>query len=355
MKLGELARALALPVEGDASVALEGLAGLDDAGASELSFVTGPRYAKAFAASRAGAFLLPPGFDARGRPCLRSPNPYGDFARAIELLLPRAPLLDPGVSRLASVAPDATLGAGAAVGAFAVVGARARIGARTQIHPHVTIYPDVSIGDDCVIHSGAHLREGSVLGHRVEVRNGAVIGAEGFGHVLVAGRGRVSVPHRCPVVIGDDAEVGANTTIDASHPGQSRHGHAVTRTWIGNGVKIDNLVQVGHGCAIGENSTLCAQVGLAGSTRVGRNVIFAGQSAAAGHVEIGDGALITGQAGATGDVPAGAQISGTPMMERRLWGRYSVLRGRLPKLFSRVRRIEQRLGLGDDTAGDAGE
>jgi UDP-3-O-[3-hydroxymyristoyl] glucosamine N-acyltransferase len=349
--LGELARALGLPLEGDAATILDGLAGLDDAGPSELSFVTGPRYAKAFAASRGGAFLLPPGFDARGRPCLRSPNPYADFARAIELFLPRAPLLEPGVHRLAAVAPDAALGAGVAVGAFAVVGARARIGARTQIHPHVTLYPDVTIGEDCVIHSGAHIREGSVLGNRVVVKSGAVIGSEGFGHVLVAGRGRVIIPHRCPVEIGDDAEVGANATIDASHPGQARHGHAQTRTWIGAGVKIDNLVQVGHGCAVGENSTLCAQTGIAGSTRIGRGVTFAGQSAAAGHLEVGDGALITGQAAATGDVPPGAQMSGTPMLERRAWGRYSVLRRHIPRLFARVRRIEQQLGLGDDDAG----
>lgn len=354
MTLGELARALGLCVEGDAGVALDGLAGLEDAGPAELSFVTGPRYAKLFAASRAGAYLLPPGFDARGRSCLRTPNPYGDFARAIEHFLGRAPLLEPGVHRLAAVAPDARLGADVAVGAFAVVGARARIGPRTQIHPHVTIYPDVVIGADCVIHSGAHLRESSVLGDRVLVKNGAVIGADGFGHVLLAGQGRVTVPHRCPVEIGDDAEIGANTTIDASHPGQARRGHTRTRTRIGAGVKIDNLVQVGHGCAVGENSTLCAQSGLAGSTGVGRGVTFGGQAASAGHLDVGDGALVGARAALAGDVAPGAQVLGTPAMERRAWTRFIVTRPYIPRLFARVRRIERHLGLADDDGGEAG-
>jgi UDP-3-O-[3-hydroxymyristoyl] glucosamine N-acyltransferase len=204
-----------------------------------------------------------------------------------------------------------------------------------------------------VIHSGAALREGVRLGDRVTVKNGAVIGAEGFGHVVIAGRGRVAIAHPCPVEIGADSEIGANSAIDASHPGQARHGHAETRTRIGVGVKIDNLVQVGHGAAIGDHSTLCAQVGLAGSTTVGRNVTFGGQSASAGHVEVGDGALVGARAAVATDLEPGAQVLGTPAMERRAWGRFVAARKRIPELFARVRRIEQRLGLRGPGAEDA--
>ncbi len=204
-----------------------------------------------------------------------------------------------------------------------------------------------------MIHSGAALREAVRLGDRVTVRNGAVIGAQGFGHVVLAERGRVTIAHPCPVEICADSEIGANAAIDASHPGQARRGHPETRTRIGVGVKIDNLVQVGHGSAIGDHSTLCAQVGLAGSTSVGRNVTFGGQAASAGHVEIGDGALVGARASVAADLEPGAQVLGTPAMERRAWSRFVAARKRIPELFARIRRIEQRLGLRGSDAENA--
>jgi UDP-3-O-[3-hydroxymyristoyl] glucosamine N-acyltransferase len=345
MRLAEVAALLGLALEGDGRAEITGLAGLADAGPSDLSFAVGEAFRRDFDASRGGAFLLPPGFDARGRTCLRTPNPYGDFARAVDLFYPPRASLAPGVHASAVIAPDAEIGPGVAIGAFVAVGPRVRVGARTAIHPHVTLYADVVIGADCVIHSGAALREGVRLGDRVTVKNGAVIGAEGFGHVVIAGRGRVTIAHPCPVEIGAGSEIGANTAIDASHPGQGRRGHPETRTRIGAGVKIDNLVQVGHGAVIGDNSTLCAQVGLAGSTTVGRNVTFGGQAASAGHVEVGDGALVGARAAVAADLEPGAQVLGSPAMERRAWGRFIASRKRIPELFARVRRLEQRLGL----------
>jgi UDP-3-O-[3-hydroxymyristoyl] glucosamine N-acyltransferase len=345
MKLGEIASTLGLPAEGDLEVEITGVAGLDDAGPSDLSFVTGPRYRRAFERSAAGAVLLPPGFESHGRACLRSQAPYADFARAIELLMPARPAPEPGVHPLAVVAPDASLGAGVSIGPYAVIGARVRIGEGTRIYPHVTLYDDVEVGRACEIHAGACLREGVRLGDRVRVQNGVVLGADGFGFTFTAEGRRIRVPHRSPVEVGDDCEIGANTTIDASHPGQPRYGHAETRTRLGRNVKLDNLVQVGHGCEIGDGSTLCAQTGLAGSTRVGRNVVFGGQSATAGHLEVGDGSMVGARAAPASDVEPGAQLLGSPAMERRAWGRFVAARKRIPELFYRLRRIEERLGL----------
>ncbi len=344
MKLAELAAQLALPLEGDGEVVLEGLANLDDGGAAELAFVTGPKYEAAFAASRAAAFILPVGFDARGRPCLRSPAPYADFARAVELFHPRRTPA-PGVHPSAVVAPDARLGPGVSIGACAVIGAGARIGARARIHPHVTVYPDVEIGEDCEIHSGVSIREGTRIGQRVVLQNGVVIGSPGFGFTTRADGKRVRVPHVCPVEIGDDCQIGANTTIDASHPGHPRLGHATVRTRIGVGVIIDNGVQIAHGCEIGDHSTLCAHVALAGSTKVGRFVFMGGKAASAGHLTIGDLAMVGAMAAPSGDIKPGAQVLGVPAVDRRLWGKVVAAKKRLPELLHRVRRIEKRLGL----------
>jgi UDP-3-O-[3-hydroxymyristoyl] glucosamine N-acyltransferase len=352
VKLRQIAQALGLELEGDPELELRGVGGLEDAVGGELSFATGPRYRAAFAASRASAFLLPPDFESLGRPCLRSLAPYADFARAIDLLLPPLAHPEPAVHPSAVVAADAVLGADVSVGPFAVIGAGSRIGDRSVIHPHVTLYAGCEIGADCVIHAGAQLREGTRLGDRVVVQNGVVLGSDGFGFAHRADGSRFRVPHRSPVEIADDAEIGANSTIDASHPGQRRFGHEVTRTRVGRGVKIDNLVQVGHGCALGEGSTICAQVGLAGSTELGRHVLFAGQSASAGHVRIGDGALIGGRAGVASDVEPGAQLLGAPAMERRAWGRFIASRKRIPELFRRVRALEQRLGLRREQSDD---
>jgi len=347
VKLGELATALALPFEGDGSLALDGLASLDDAGPRELAFVSGPKYRAALLASRAGAVIAPPDFDVAGRACLRSRAPYADFARAILLLAP-PPELEAGIHPTAVVARDAALGPDVSIGAYSVIGAGAHVGARVRIHPHVTVYPGVEIGEDAEVHSGAHLREGVRLGRRVVVQNGAVIGAAGFGFATRADGTRVRVPHTASVEIGDDCEIGSNTTIDASHPGHPRRGHADARTRLGADVKVDNQVQIAHGCQIGDHSTVCAQTGLAGSTVVGQHVFLAGRSSSAGHLVIGARALVGAQTAAASDVAPGAQVLGVPAIERRLWARVVAAWKRLPELLVRVRRIERHLGLGKE-------
>ncbi|HTO71573.1 MAG TPA: UDP-3-O-(3-hydroxymyristoyl)glucosamine N-acyltransferase [Myxococcota bacterium] len=347
MKLGELAAALELPFEGDGALALAGLASLEDAGPRELAFVTGPKYRAAFLASRGGAFIAPPDFDVAGRACLRSRAPYADFARAILLLAP-PPVPEAGVHPTAVIARDAVLGPGVSVGAYSVVGAGARLGARVRIHPHVTVYPGVEIGEDSEIHSGARLRENARLGKRVVVQNGAVIGAAGFGFATNADGSRVRVPHTASVEIGDDCEIGANTTIDASHPGHPRRGRGDARTRLGVDVKVDNQVQIAHGCDIGDHTTVCAQTGLAGSTVVGQHVFLAGRSSSAGHLVIGDRALVGAQTAAANDVAPGAQVLGVPAIDRKLWAKVVAAWNRLPELIKRVRRIEKQLGLGKE-------
>ena len=343
-RLGELAEALELPLEGDADTEVSGLASLEDAGPGDLSFVTGPRYEQAFRRSKASAFLAPPDFETGGRPVLRSRAPYIDFARVVALLYPRA-APPPGVHATAVVAGDAELGADVYIGPLAVVGAAAHIGDRTRIYPHVTIYPGVVVGADCEIHSGAHLREGVRLGQRVVVQSGAVLGSEGFGFATGPDGRRRRIPHRMGVQIGDDAEIGANSAIDASHPAQGQYGRGRTTTWIGDGVVIDNLVQVGHGVSVGSGSTLCALVGLAGSTEIGRNVTFAGKAGTTGHLRVGDGAVIGGRSTAVSDVEPGQQLLGHPGIDRRLFARVASSWKRLPDLLRRVRKIEQRLGI----------
>lgn len=347
MKLAELASALALPFEGDGALQVTGLASLEDAGPRDLAFVTGPKYRDAFAASRGGAFLLPPDFESLRRPCLRSRAPYADFARAIDLLAPRAGQA-PGVHPTAVVASDAVLGPSVSIGAYAVIGAGAKLGARVRVHPNVTVYPGAVIGDDCELHSGSHIRENVRLGKRVVVQNGAVIGSEGFGFANRADGTRVRIPHVSGVDVGDDCEIGANTTIDASHPGHPRRGHATSATRLGVGVKIDNQVQIAHGVVIGDHTTICAQTGLAGSTIVGTHVFLAGRSASAGHLTIGDRAVLGAQAAAANSIDAGAQVLGYPAMDRKLWTRVIAASKRLPELIKAVRRIERRLGIEGD-------
>ena len=351
MQLSELAEALGLPLEGDPALELRGLAGLRDAEEGELSFVTGPRYRRAFEASRASAVLAPLGFDTHGRACLRSAEPYPDFARAIDLIYPEpAPL--PGVHPTAVIAGDAELGKDVSIGAYAVVGERTRIGDRTRIDAHVTIYPDCEIGRDCAIHSGAHLHRRVRTGDRVVIHSGAVIGSQGFGFAFRPDGTRVRVPHRSGVVIEDEAEIGANTTIDASHPAHRRDAMGRSATRIGRGVKIDNQVQVGHGCEVGDGTTLCAGVGLGGSTRIGKGAFFGGFSTSGGDVHVADGTAVLGMTGVMRDTEPGDQLLGIPAMPRRLFFRVYAASKRLPELLRRVDRLEARLD--SDAPGPGG-
>ncbi len=342
MQLHELATAMALEFDGDPRLEIRGLAGLEDARPGELTFVNGPKYRSAFEHSKASVFLAPPDFDTGGRACLRAAQPYPEFVRAIELMFPEPPA-PAGIHETAVVANDAELGRDVSIGAYAVIGERVRIGARTRVDAHVTIYSDCSIGQDCQVHSSASLHRRVTLGDRVVIHSGAVIGSQGFGFAFRPDGTRLRVPHRSGVVIEDDAEIGANSTIDASHAAHPRDSAGRSSTHIGRAVKIDNQVQVAHGCEIDDGSTLCAGVGIAGRTRIGKNVFFAGLSATSGNLRVADGTAVLGMSGVMSDTEPGAQLMGVPVLPRRLFFRILAASKRLPELLKRVDRIEKRL------------
>jgi UDP-3-O-[3-hydroxymyristoyl] glucosamine N-acyltransferase len=332
MKLGEIAAALGAELEGDAEIEVDGLEPLTTAGPRSLSFVSNPRYAAQLATTRAGALILEPGVVAGpGCAVLRVPNAYLGFALALGLFA-RPSVPPAGIDLTVRIAPTATIGEGARIAAGVVIGERVRIGARAMIFPHVVVYPEVTIGDDFTAHAGVVIRERVRIGDRVTLASGAVIGSDGFGHLPLPGGGVFKLPQIGTVEIGDDVEVGANTTIDRATIGATR---------IASRVKLDNLVMIGHGSEVDEESLIAAQTGLAGSTRVGKRVQLGGQVGAAGHLTIGDGARVAAQSGIPNDVAPGATVGGYPALDAGLWRRVSAAVQRLPELIRRVRQLEK--------------
>lgn len=341
MKLGDLAQKIGCTLEGDAAIEIVGPAPIDDAGPGEVTFIANPRYQSKLKDLRASAVILAPGVEAPGVAVLRSEQPYGAFVRLLRLFHhPHRP--PPGVHPTAQVAPSAHVGAGASIGAYAVIGEEVTIGGRARIDPHVVIYPRVTIGDRFVAHAGVVVREGVTIGDDVKLQAGAVIGGDGFGY-LPDEKGNVHpIPQIGTVVLEDDVEIGANTTVDRATVGVTR---------IRRHSKIDNLVQVGHGCDIGPAALLAAQVGLSGSTRVGAGAQLGGQVGAAGHLTIGSGARVAAKSGVPNDVPQGATVgSGMPAVEIRRYRRIIAAWFQLPELVRRLRKIERRLGIRGDGA-----
>ncbi len=332
MKLRELADRLGCELRGDGEVEVAGVAGIEQAGPRDVTFLANPRYASHLADTRAAAVILAPGHEARV-PCLVTDQPYLVFVRAVGVLRPPSRPA-PGVHPSAQVDPGAALGPDVHVGALAVVGPGVRVGARTAIHPHVVLYEGVEVGEDCVLHSGVQVRERCRLGDRVVVQNGAVIGGDGFGFARDAAGRYQKFPQIGIVVIEDDVEIGALSAVDRAALGETR---------IGRGTKIDNLVQGGHSVAIGEHSVLAGQVGIAGSSRIGSRVTLAGQVGVAGHLTIGDGAIATAQTGIPSSVDEGAVVSGYPAIENRAWLRSSAVFARLPELQKRLRELERKV------------
>lgn len=332
MKLRELAARLDCELRGDGELEIHGVAGLEQAGPGDLSFLANPRYADKLETTRAGAVVAARGQAGR-LPGLVADNPYLVFARAVAMLRPE-PAPAPGVHASAQVDESARLGADVHLGPLAVVGAGARIGDRSVLHAQVVVYAGAEIGEDCVLHSGVQVRERCLLGNRVVVQNGAVIGADGFGFARDSAGRYHKFPQVGIVVVEDDVEIGALSAIDRAALGETR---------IGRGSKLDNLVQIGHSVTIGEHSVLAGQVGVAGSTRIGKRVTLAGQVGVAGHLEIGDGAVVTAQSGIPGLVEAGAVVSGSPAIDNRDWLKSTVVFAKLPELLRRLRELERKV------------
>ncbi len=344
MTLRELADRLGCRLEGDGDIIVTAVAPVERAGPGDLTFLANRKYAAAAAATRASAILLPDGAPAPPCAVLRTPQPYLMFGRALALLCPAAPPR-PGRHPAAVVEEGADVAGDATIGAFAFVGAGARVGPRTVLHPFVHVGPGARIGADCVLHAHVSVRERVTLGDRVVVQDGAVIGSDGFGFATRADGTHEKIPQVGTVVIDDDVEIGANSTVDRPPMGATR---------IGRGTKIDNLVQVAHGVQVGQDVFLAAQVGIAGSTTVEDRVVLAGQVGVAGHITIGRGVVATAQTGIPNSVEAGAFVSGYPAIDNRDWLKASAVFKRLPELRRAVADLEQRLARLEAQAPPAG-
>jgi UDP-3-O-[3-hydroxymyristoyl] glucosamine N-acyltransferase len=329
MTLSEIAGRLGAELVGAGDVEITGVAGIEHAGASEITFVANPKYAPLAKTTKAAAILVEPDFPAVETPTLRVKNCYRAFAETITFFY-TAPVYPSGIHPTAVIDASATIGADAHIGAYVVIGAEVVIGRDAVLLPHAVIYTGAQIGDRFFAHAHAVVREFSRLGDDVTLQNGAVIGGDGFGYAREADGRWTKIVQSGAVVLADRVEVQANACVDRASIGETR---------IGAGSKIDNLVQVGHGSTVGENTLLCAQVGLAGSTEVGNRVILAGQVGVAGHCKVGDGAVATAQSGIPNDVAAGAVVSGYPAMNNREWLRSVAAFARLPDMVRELRAL----------------
>lgn len=350
MKLKDIAERLGCSLEGDGDVEISGVAGIEYAVPGQLTFVSNPRYRHAIRTTRASAAILAGNLSIDRDPALprlaalRSADPQLDFARAIELFH-QPPPYPPGIHPTAVIASTARIGAGAHIGPYCFVDENVEIGRNAVLHSFVTIYRDAKIGDDFFAHAHVVVREACRIGHRVLLQNGVVIGADGFGFAkLRDGTWRKTLQAGI-VILGDDVEVQANSCVDRATIGQTR---------IARGVKIDDLVLVGHSSSVGEDSVLCGQSGMAGTTTIGNRCILAGQVGVAGHLTIGDGATITAQSGVPNDVPPGVLYSGYPAIDNKQWLQNMAALNQLPKLLKTVRRLEAQIEkLGGSGAGQS--
>ncbi len=335
MTLQEIAARLAGTVRGDASVRIERIAAIDDVDAQALTFATDERYLRRALDSRAAAVLTEAALaDAVG--AARKPLVIVASARAglATLLADREPPPPPAPYRHPSavVDPSASVGPDVHVGALAVIGAHAVIGGESIVLAGAIVGAGARLGRRCVLHPRAMLLDGCIAGDRVVLQAGAIVGADGFGYVFLDGR-FVKIPQIGNVVLGDDVEIGANTCIDRAQTGA---------TTVGEGTKIDNLVQVGHNCRIGRHCGFAAMNGLAGSAVVGDYTVCGGKSAVGGHVTVGSRVTIAGNTMVWSDVPDGAFVSGAPAQDHRTELRQQVRVRNLDKLYERVSALERR-------------
>lgn len=333
MKLLALAAKLDCEIEGDANLEITGVAGIEEAQPGELTFLVNRKYRPALETTRASAILIT--YD-EARPriaALRSANPYLDFARAIELFHP-TPRYGASVHPTAVISSAAKIGARAHIGPYCYIAEDVEIGENAVLHSFVCIYRGARIGNDFFAHAHACVREDCRIGNRVLLQNGVVVGSDGFGFARETDGKWYKMRQAGITVIGDDVEIQAQSAIDRATVGETR---------IGRGTKIDNMVQVGHACKVGEDTLLCGQVGLAGTTQIGNKCILAGQVGTAGHLTIGDGATLTAQSGVPTDVPAGAIYSGYPAMENLAWRKSVAVFNRLPELQKELRELREEV------------
>lgn len=332
-KLGELATQNSLP---DLDPDIIGIAPVDAATPQSISFIEGGKFAGAIAKTAASALILPPQFQAqaaeKGIAWIATPEPRLVFAKAIALFYqPYRPLGQ--IHPTAVIDPSAQIGENVYIGAHAVIQAGVKIGNEVCIHPNVSIYPDVTIGDRTTLHANCTIHERSQIGVGCTIHSGAVIGSEGFGFVPTR-QGWFKMEQSGYTVLEDSVEVGCNSAIDRPAVGETR---------IGRNTKIDNLVQIGHGCQIGSNCAIAGQAGMAGGVKVGNNVILAGQSGISNQAIIGDGAIASAKAGIHHDIEPGEIVSGVPAMPHKKFLKVSAVYSRLPDIYQTLKQLQRRL------------
>jgi UDP-3-O-[3-hydroxymyristoyl] glucosamine N-acyltransferase len=333
MKLSQLSHALGTQIEnGSPDTEIQGVAGIEQAGPGQLTFVSNPKYAAAAKTTKASAVIVAEDFPAITTAMLRSNNPYLAWAKALAIFH-QPPQYAPGIHPTAVVHRTAKIGKNAHLSPYVVVDEGVEIGDNAVLLAHVVIYRGAKIGSNFFAHAHAMVREFCELGDNVLLQNGAIIGSDGFGFAKddVGHWHKIVQPGK--VAIENDVEVQANACIDRASVGETR---------IARGAKIDNMVHIGHSCTIGEDTLLCAQVGLAGTTNVGKNVILAGQVGVAGHCTVGDGVIAIAQSGIPHDVAAGKMISGAPAIDFKLWLKCSAIYPRLPEIAKAVRKLSER-------------
>ena len=336
MKLSQLAAQTGAKFQSsDGDIEITGAAGLDQAEPGQVTFLSNPRYTPKISTTGASAIFVAEDAEVprHDLAVLRSNDPYLAFTRALIAFHPAADFesyWDPtAVIDSSSRVPKEVF-----IDAHVAIGKNVKLGNRVRLHANVTIYDNVTIGDDTEIHSGVAVRENTIIGDRVIIHNNAVIGCDGFGFAKDEERRWLKIPQVGRVVIEDDVEIGAGTTIDKSSTDETR---------IKRGAKIDNLVQIGHSCTVGEDSLICAQVGLAGSSHIGNRVILAGQVGIAGHLKIGDDVVLTAKSATSHDIPDGKVISGIPGFDNKDWLRSTAAFRRLGEIVRTIRGLEKRV------------
>ncbi|MCX8118813.1 MAG: UDP-3-O-(3-hydroxymyristoyl)glucosamine N-acyltransferase [Desulfobacterota bacterium] len=331
-KLKELAEWVGGELAGDGEIEITGAASIDEAQGGQITFVAHPKYLKKLETTQASAVVVSKGVSFAGKPLILTSNPQLAFAKILALLVSK-PYEAGGIDPRAHIAPSTQLGKDLTLFPWVYVGERCKIEDRVTLYPGVFVGDDSVIGEDSILYPNVTVYPGSVIGKRVILHSGVVIGADGFGYVKEGNR-NVKIPQIGRVIIEDDVEIGANSTVDRATLGQ---------TVIRRGVKIDNLVTVAHNVEIGEDSILVAQVGIAGSTKIGKNVILAGQVGVVDHLEIGDNVRVGAQSGVAQNLPPDQAFTGSPAQPHREWLRTMATLVKLPEMKKSLAEIEGRL------------
>ena len=330
--LSEIVQYVSGRYEGPGDVAITGVAPLADAGEAQISFLANPKYAPQLGSTRAAAVLVSEDLEGSEPRWIRVANPYYAMARVVAKFFDRRPA-PIGISEKASIARSARLGDGVAIGAFAAIGEDVWIGDNVTIYPNVTIENGSEIGEGTIVYPNVSIYYRSKIGKRCILHSGVVVGSDGYGFAPEGGR-HEKIPQVGIVRIEDDVEIGAGSTVDRA---------ALGETVIGEGTKIDNLVQVGHNVRIGKHCLLVAQVGIAGSTTIGDHVVVAGQSGVAGHLKVGDGVQVAAKSSVMKDVPAGQKVRGAPAVGLGEFQRREIWLRRLPELARKLNYLEQQI------------